>query len=74
MTKKLIMGSCGIGKPMKPNFKEPKGPLLRTQLHSIPVRSERWGCPGPGHLLWTQLDLGLHQPLPPTSGVNLRRT
>lgn len=55
-----------------------EGVLLKTPWEHltcrVPVRSERWGCPCPDHLLWTQLDPGPQLPLPPTSGETLTRT
>ena len=41
---------------------------------SVPVRSERWVCSGPDHLLWTQMYLDPQLPLPPTSSETLTRT
>ena len=41
-----------------------KCPLLRTPPCSVPVRSERWVCSGPDHLLWTQVYLDPQLPLP----------
>lgn len=50
-------------------------PRVHSWEHSptVSLWGQRWGCPGPGHLLQTQLDLGPCLPLPPTSGVNLSK-